>query len=466
MEIKGQILEFIYKNDSNSYTIAEFEENNGEIITVVGYLPFIEEGDTLKLLGKMVVHQEYGEQFKIDTFEKLMPENSKALEKYLSSGTIRGIGPATAKKIIKKFGEDTINIFKFEPLRLAEIKGISKDKAYEIGEEFNEKWELWQIVGFLEKFGVSSNNSKKVYDALGKDAIEKIENNPYVLVDIVYGVDFNKIDKIALQLGIPKNNDDRIKSGIKYALVTSSYNGNLCVKKENLEAFLTQNLEVSEEEIENNLINLKVQEEIVVEEREAEGTFIYLYPLYKVEKNIAERLMAINNSKNIKYIKDFETVLTAQEKVLGIKLSEKQVEAINQVNDNNVSIITGGPGTGKTTIIKVLIEIYKSRGKKVILCAPTGRAAKKMSEATGEDAKTIHRLLEIGKIEDDKLNNIDIILTPIDGDVIVIDEMSMVDSFLMNYIVKAVYLGSKLVLVGDSNQLPAVRTRSNFTGFN
>lgn len=166
MEIKGQIIELIYKNNENSYTIAEFEQNDGEIITIVGYLPFIEEGDSLKLFGKMVIHQEYGEQFKIDTFEKIMPENNKALEKYLASGTIRGIGPATAKKIIEKFGDETIAIFKFEPLRLSEIKGISKNKAYEIGEEFNEKWELWHIVGFLEKFGVSSNNSKKVYDAL------------------------------------------------------------------------------------------------------------------------------------------------------------------------------------------------------------------------------------------------------------------------------------------------------------
>ncbi len=421
-----------------------------------GYLPFIEEGDTLKLFGKMVVHQEYGEQFKIDTFEKLMPENSKALEKYLSSGAIKGIGPATARKIIEKFGEETINIFKFEPLRLSEIRGISKSKAYEIGEEFNEKWELWQIVGFLEKFGVSSNNSKKVYDALGKDAVQKIQDNPYVLVDIVYGVDFNKIDRIALELGIPKNNDDRIKSGIKYALLISSYNGNLCVKKENLEEFLSQNLEVTDEEIENNLINLKVKEEIVIEERENGGTWIYLYPMYKVEKNIAERLTLIKNSRNIKYIKSFEKDINSQETILGIKLSEKQYEAINQINDNNVSIITGGPGTGKTTIIKFLIEIYKSHGRKVVLCAPTGRAAKRMSEATGEDAKTIHRLLEIGKIEDDKIHNVDVNVTPIDGDVIIIDEMSMVDSFLMNYIVKAIYLGSKIVLVGDSNQLPAV----------
>ena len=166
VELKGQVQGIIYRNDANSYTIADFEKEDGDTITIVGYLPFIEEGDTIKIVGRMVVHQEYGEQFKIDTFEKLMPENSKSLEKYLASGTIKGIGPATAKKIVDKFGEDTINIFKFEPLRLSEIKGITKDRAYEIGEEFNEKWELWQIVGYLERFGVSSNNSKKVFDTL------------------------------------------------------------------------------------------------------------------------------------------------------------------------------------------------------------------------------------------------------------------------------------------------------------
>lgn len=413
----------------------------------------------------MVVHQEYGEQFKIDTFEKLMPENSKALEKYLASGTIRGIGPATAKKIIEKFGEDSINIFKFEPMRLSEIKGISKDKAYEIGEEFNEKWELWQIVGFLEKFGVSSNNSKKVFDVLGKDAVQKIEDNPYLLVDIVYGIDFYKIDRIALEIGIPKDNDHRIKSGIKFALLTASYNGHLCVQKENLIEFVQTSLEVTREEVEDNIINLKVTEELVQEEREDDSIWIYLYPMYKVEKNIAEKLVALNNSKNFKYIKGFEKDLKKQEEKLGITLSEKQFEAIKQINDNNVCIITGGPGTGKTTIIKCLIELYKEHNKKVVLCAPTGRAAKRMTETTGEEAKTIHRLLEIGKIEDDKIHNVDVNLTPIDADVIVIDEMSMVDCFLMNYIVKAIYQGTKLVLVGDVNQLASVGPRVNFKRF-
>ena len=226
-KLKGQIEEFIYQNESNNYSIAVFSvDETQEVITVVGYLPFISVGDTLKLTGKIVIHQEYGEQFKIDTFEKLMPETAAALEKYLASGTIKGIGPATARKIIDKFGDETLAIFKFEPLRLAEIKGISKDKAYEMGEEFNEKWEVWQIVSFLEKFGIGANNSKKVYDKLGIDAVEKIQENPYVLIDIVYGISFSNIDNIAIQIGLPLDSDYRIKSGIKYALLVASYNGN------------------------------------------------------------------------------------------------------------------------------------------------------------------------------------------------------------------------------------------------
>ena len=455
MELKGQIEEFIYQNEANSYTIAVFQTQEQDLVTIVGYLPFIAVGDSLKLEGKMVVHQEYGEQFKVESFEKLMPETAAALEKYLASGTIKGIGPVTAHKIIEKFGEDSINIFKFEPLRLAEIKGISKDKAYEIGEEFNEKWELWQIVGFLEKFGIGANNSKKVFDALGKDAVEKIEDDPYTLIDIVYGVDFHKIDRIALEIGIQKDSDSRIKSGIKYALLLASYNGNTCVQKESLIVYVEGLLEVDRKLIENVLINLNMQKEIVIEDFKGEE-WVYLYPFYKAETNIAERLMKLQNFKNIKYIKNFKEEINKQETKQNIKLSEKQFEAIEQINENNVCIITGGPGTGKTTIIKCMLDLYKNHKKKVVLCAPTGRAAKRMTETTGEEAKTIHRLLEIGKIEENKLESIDTDISPIDADVLVIDEMSMVDIFLMNYIVKALFLGSKLVLVGDSNQLPSV----------
>lgn len=454
MELKGVIEDFIYQNEINSYTIAELNTGD-ELYTVVGYLPFVNEGDTLKLQGKFVTHQEYGEQFKIDTFEKLMPETLEGLEKYLASGAIKGLGPATARKIIDKFGEDTLNIFKFEPSKLAEIKGISANKAIEMGEEFNEKWELWQIVSFLEKFGISASNSKKVYEALGNDAIEKIQENPYILVDVTYGVDFNKIDKIALELGIPYDSDSRVRSGVKYAILLASYNGNTCVEKNNLIEFVTKKLEVDKEIVEDNIINLTVNNDVYVENR-GDEEWIYLYPFFRAESNIAERLKALDRYKNLKYINNFEMEIKKQEKLLDIYLSDKQKEAVNQINEHNVCIITGGPGTGKTTIIKTVLEIYKSHGKKVVLCAPTGRAAKRITETTGEEAKTIHRLLEIGKIDDDKLSNIDSDIVPIDGDVIIIDEASMVDVFLMNYITKAIFLGSKLVIVGDSNQLPSV----------
>ena len=455
MEITGQVEDIIYKNENNGYTIATFLTEEEELITVVGYLPFIQCGDSLKLMGNMVNHIEYGEQFKIDTFEKMMPKSAAALEKYLASGTIKGIGPATARKIVDKFGEDTLNIFKFEPMRLSEIKGISKDKAYEIGEEFNEKWEVWQIVSFLENFGIGANNSKKVYDALGINAVEKIQENPYILVDIVYGVNFNNIDKIAMQIGIPLDSDYRIKSGIKYALLIASYNGNTCVQKENLITYVKNILEVDEDRIEDNLINLEVTSEIHTVNQD-EITWVFLEPLYKAEQNIAQKLVALRDFNNVKYIKNFENEIRKYEDKLAIELSEKQFDAIKQVNENNVCIITGGPGTGKTTIIKFMIEIYKAHKKKVVLCAPTGRAAKRMSETTGEDAKTIHRLLEIGKFEEDKLGSIDTDVTPVDADILVVDEMSMVDVFLMNYLSKAIFLGTKVIFVGDPNQLPSV----------
>ena len=366
------------------------------------------------------------------------------------------MGPATARRIVERFGNDTLEVFKFYPKKLAEVKGISEDRAEEIAAEFNEKWGLWQIVEFLEKFGIGPSNSKKIYDKLGANAVEKIEDNPYILVDIAYGVDFFKIDKIAIKLGIEINSFERIKAGIKYALLLASYNGNTCVEEKVLINFVKDKLNASEEYIEENLISLKASDEIVLESRDDETDWYYLKPLYTAEKNVAERIYMMNRSKNVKHIDNFEKELAKQEKSLEIILSEKQREALKGVNENNVSIITGGPGTGKTTIIKSLIDIYKSKKKKVVLCAPTGRAAKKMSEATGEEAKTIHRLLEIGKIDDDRLSNVDADFKPIDADVIVIDEMSMVDIFIMNYITKAIYLGTKLVLVGDSNQLPSV----------
>lgn len=447
--------DIIYQNEVNSYTVAEFSTDLEEFI-VVGYLPFINSGDTLKLTGKFVTHQDYGEQFKIDTFEKLMPQNMESLKTYLANGTIKGIGPSTAKKIVDTFGEDTIHIFKYEPEKLATIKGITKEKAIQMAESFNENWELWQIVGFLERFGIGPANAKKVYKLLGANAIEEIEENPYILIDIARGVDFKQIDKMALDIGISVDNAKRIKSGIKYSLIRVSYNGYTCVNKDNLITFVEELLGVYSENIENCLIDLNVKKEIVIEKQE-DIEFVYLYSFYKAEANIAEKIVSLKNSKNLKEIKNLKKELKQIEKDENIELSDKQKDAIQAINENNVCIITGGPGTGKTTIIKSIIDLYEKRSKKVVLCAPTGRAAKRMTESAGKEAKTLHRLLEIGKTEDDDpFRNTDYDVAPIDADVIIIDEVSMVDLFLMNHLLKGVYKGTKLVLVGDIDQLPSV----------
>ena len=455
-EIQGVLVEIIYQNEVNSYMVGILETEQEEI-TIVGYLPFINKGDTLKLFGKFVEHKDYGEQFKIETFEKLMPQTLYALEAYLASGNLKGIGQATAKKIIDKFGEETIHILKYEPEKLAQISGISKNKALEISESFMENLEIWQIVGFLEKFGIKPENCKKIYDLLGIHAITEIESNPYILIDLVRGIDFKQIDQMAIDLGIEKENQKRIKSGIKYALIKITYNGHCCVLKENLIEYVKQLLNVTEDSIKEGLINLKVNNEIVIEDRNEEE-WVYLYNFFKTENQISERIMKLNNSKNMKKISNIEKELKIVEQHTDILLSDKQKEAVRTINDNNVTIITGGPGTGKTTIIKSIIEIYKQKKYKIVLCAPTGRAAKRITETTGEEASTLHRLLEIGKLDEDsayqKENEYQ--GTPIGADIIIVDEVSMVDMFVMNYLLNCIYLGTKLILVGDSDQLQSV----------
>lgn len=455
MEIKGELKEIIYQNDVNGYTIGVLDTDDDEI-TVVGYLPFISAGDNLKLIGRFVTHQDYGEQFKIDTFEKLMPETAASLERYLANGMIKGIGPAMAKRITTMFGEETLHVLKFEPTRLAQVKGISKDKAIEISDQFNENWELWQIVGFLEKFGIGVQNAQNVYKKLGINAIEEIEANPYILIDVANNVDFKVIDKMAMDLGLEYNSDKRIQSSIKYALSRATVNGHCCVLEDELYNFVRTLLGVNNDEIEDAMIYLKAKSDVIIEERE-DANWVYLENYYKSEESIANRIIMLDNARNIKKISNFESELKKIERKTELTLSEKQKEAVEAVNNHNVCIITGGPGTGKTTIIKVVLELYKALKKKVVLCAPTGRAAKRMTETTGEDAKTLHRLLEIGKIEDENSNKYqDFETAPIDADVIIVDEMSMVDIFIMNYLVKSIYQGTKLVLVGDVDQLPSV----------
>ena len=455
MELSGQLTEIIYQNEVNSYLIGILE-NEEDTITIVGYMPFLVEGDYIKVIGNFVTHKEYGKQFKVETFEKIMPKTLDSLEKYLSNGTIKGIGPATAKKIVATFGEDTINVFKFEPEKLTQIKGITKEKAIEMAQCFVENWELWQIVGFLDNFGISPANAKTIYKKLGPQTIDEIESNPYILIDLVKGVDFAKLDKYALENGFEINNYKRIKCGIKYSLVKITYNGHCCTLEANLIKYVKELLKVEDDDIEHCLIDLNVKEEIVIEKREDEN-WVYSKEIYDAEANIASKLILLDSAQNIKRIAGFDSELEKIEKAGNINLSAKQKEAIQSINSNNVVIITGGPGTGKTTIIKNVIDIYKSHGKKVVLCAPTGRAAKRMTEMTGEEAKTLHRLLEIGKIEkDNEFTIMNYEVAPIDADVIIVDEASMVDIYLMNYLLNGIYQGTKLILVGDTDQLPSV----------
>lgn len=460
MKLDGQVVEIRYKNELNSYCIADFNTEDGEI-TIVGYLPFVVEGDRLIIEGQLVEHKEYGEQIKIETFEKQMPKGIDGLEKYLANSKIPGVGPATAKKIIDMFGEETIKVFKLEPHRLSKIKGINNEKAKSIAEAFLEKWEEWQLVTYLTKFGIGPQNIERISKQFGENAISKIEENPYILLDVGYRVNFKQIDDTAINNGVSLTNEKRIRSGIKYSIMAATLNGHTTVLKDNLIEYCKELLNIDIKEIQNQVINMIMLKDIFVEERhrdEEKQEWIYLNIYHNNEEKIAKSLIGLKNAKNIKKVKDINSELLNYEKIENIELTSEQKKAVKSIAKNNVCVITGGPGTGKTTIIKAMLHIYNKKENKVVLCAPTGRAAKRMSETTGEEAKTLHRLLEIGNTEAKESNGeqhlVDV--APIDADVIIVDEISMVDTFLMSYLLKAIYKGTKLVLVGDVDQLPSV----------
>lgn len=390
MEIKGQIEDIIYSNESNSYTVCTIILEK-EIITAVGYLPFINIGDIIVAQGNFVKHATYGEQFKIDTFEKTMPNTTQEIEKYLGSGIIKGIGPSTSKKIVSRFGEDTIYVLQYEPSKLSQIKGITESKANEISNEFNNVWELWKIVMFLQQYGIGTTNANRVYKELGIGAIEKIKENPYILLKFLYGVDFKNIDRMALTLGIEHESTHRISSGIKYAMNQSTKNGNTCVLKEKLIEYVANILNVYPELVENEFTNLCYSREVYFE-----NGYAFLSDYYLAEEVVAKKLLMLTNSHNKNNI-NLDKKIAEFEKELNITLSKEQKEAVKSVFENRVSIITGGPGTGKTTIIKMLIKLFKYDETEFALCAPTGRAAKRITETTGEEAKTLHRFLELRK---------------------------------------------------------------------
>ncbi len=376
MEIKGQIEDIIFVNESNSYTVCVLLVDK-EAITAVGYLPFISVGDIIVAQGNFITHATYGEQFKINTFEKAMPNSIAEIEKYLGSGIIKGVGPATSKKIVDRFGEDTIYVLQFEPYKLSQIKGITNEKAEEISNEFNNAWELWKIVMFLQKYGIGTVNASKVYKELGINAIEKIKENPYILLSFLRGIDFKNIDKMALTLGIEHDSNYRILSGIKYAINLTTKNGNTCVLKENLIEYVSNVLSVNKDLIENEFTSLCYSKEIYLE-----NGYVFLSDYYLAEEVVAKKMLMLTKSHNNSNI-NLDKKIEEFEKELKIKLSQEQKAAVKLVFENKVSIITGGPGTGKTTIIKMLIKLLKYEELEFALCAPTRSCCKENNRNNG-----------------------------------------------------------------------------------
>ncbi|TYQ15009.1 UNVERIFIED_CONTAM: ATP-dependent DNA helicase (RecD/TraA family) [Acetivibrio alkalicellulosi] len=452
---EGMIEDVIFSNEINGFTVCEIKSEE-EAIIAVGFMPFINVGEMLKVSGHMVNHPDYGEQLKVEIYEKMLPKTVEAIERYLGSGLIKGVGPATAKKIVKKFGEDTLNIIQFHPEKLSYVKGINLEKAFRIGQIFEEQKGLKDVVMFLQEYGISPSFCAKIYKAFGVNTIEEIRKNPYRLAEEIYGITFKTSDRIAKSIGIDPTSKHRIASGIRYVLSQAAISGHTFVDRDNLKEYTCQLLDVDISDIDDILISMVMNKSIYVE-KEEDYSRVYLSSYYNAELSVCRKLFDLSTVTFKGDISDFDDKIEDIQKIEGIELAQKQKEAVRQALINGVLVITGGPGTGKTTIIKTIINLLDSEGYKFSLAAPTGRAAKRMTEATGHEAKTIHRLLEIGYAgNEDELVFMKTEANPIEADAVIIDEVSMVDILLMNHLLKAIACGTRLILVGDVDQLPSV----------
>lgn len=429
-----------------------------EEITCVGTFSAIAEGENIEATGEYTEHPTYGRQFKVDSFEEKAPEDEEAIERYLGSGAIKGIGLALAARIVRRFKDDTFRIIEEEPERLAEIKGISQRKAMEIANQVNEKRDLRQAMIFLQQYGITMNLAVKVYQAYGQEIYEIIRQNPYRLADDIEGVGFRTADEIAARVGIRMDSDFRVKSGILYILLQASGEGHTYLPEEELTRRAARLLEVDADQVEKQYMDLAIERKIILKQGSREDgaeTQIYASTFYYMEANTAAMLKELNVTYDVPEV-EIEQRLRKIEKQTGMELDEHQVTAVKEAVRNGLLIITGGPGTGKTTTINTIIKYFELEGFDIFLAAPTGRAAKRMSETTGFEARTVHRMLELnggaegsGGFERNEQN-------PLETDVIIIDEMSMVDISLMYSLLKAIAVGTRLILVGDVNQLPSV----------
>ena len=452
-KLAGYVEHIIYRNADNGYTVLNLVSGEEEI-TCVGIFSAIAEGENIEASGDYTDHPTYGKQFKVESFEEKAPEDEEAIERYLGSGAIRGIGLALAARIVRRFKADTFRIIEEEPERLAEVKGISERKAMEIADQVNEKRDLRQAMIFLQQYGITMNLAVKVYQQYGQEVYGIIRENPYRLADDIEGVGFRTADEIAVRVGIRMDSDFRIRSGILYVLLQASTEGHTYLPEEELTRRTGQLLEVGEEQIEKQYMDLAIERKIIMKQGENQ-TQIYAASFYYMEANTATMLKQLNVSYDVPDL-EIEERVRRIEKQTGMELDEHQMTAVKEAVRNGLLIITGGPGTGKTTTINTVIKYFEMEGLDIFLAAPTGRAAKRMSETTGFEARTIHRMLELNGGVDGAAGFERNEQNPLETDVVIIDEMSMVDISLMHALLKAVAVGTRLILVGDVNQLPSV----------
>lgn len=457
--ITGRVYEIIYQNSDNGYTVCEIDSSTDGLFTATGYMPYIGEGENISVTGVWAMHPEYGEQLRVTYYESILPTDEESIIDYLSSGIISGIRLATAKKIVDTFGTDTLNIMLTDPMRLAEIKGISEAKAQKIGESYLKLQSMQSILMFLRQYGISNNLAFKVHQTLGSAAVEQIKENPYILADRVDGISFKTADYIAHLRGIPKNSPLRISSGIKYILETCAYNqGHTYLPRTMLISNIMAQLGVTCEEAENGITNLELLHEIYCDMVNGEEV-CYLAAYYIAENYVARRLAALSSYPPPYTLseKESEEVIAEAEAADGIELDKEQRRAVLAAINYGLLVITGGPGTGKTTTINTIIKALSAMQLSIALTAPTGRASKRMSQVTGFDAKTIHRLLGVKPGNDTEMRMFAYNESnPLPYDVIIVDEVSMVDIQLMYSFLKAVKRGAKVILCGDSDQLPSV----------
>lgn len=451
--ITGYVDHIVYHNADNGYTVLNLV-NAEEEITCVGTFSAISEGENIEVTGEYVEHPTYGRQFRVEHFEEKEPTDELSMERYLGSGAIKGVGTALAARIVRRFKEDTFRIIEEEPERLAEVKGISERKAIEIAEQMEEKKELRQAMIFLQKYGITLNLAVKIYNTYGQQLYGILKENPYKLADDIQGVGFRIADEIAVRVGIRSDSDFRIRSGILYALLQASYDGHTYLPEDELTRRTSELLQVDSGLIQKHYMDLAIERKLILKEKDGQMQ-VYSASYYYMESNSAVLLKNLDIGYDVPDIEMTDRIREI-EKQTGVELEEKQAMAVKEAVTNGLLVITGGPGTGKTTTINTIIKYFESEGMDILLAAPTGRAAKRMSEMTGYEAKTIHRMLELsGGMEDragfERNEN-----NPLETDVIIIDEMSMVDINLMHSLLKAIVPGTRLILVGDVNQLPSV----------